>query len=145
MIAVFIGLLSWMQLARLVRAQFVSLRERDFFRAARALGAGPWTLISRHLLPHTLSPIIVFATLRIGDMILLEAGLSYLGLSVDASTTPSWGNIIYDNKSAILTEWWIPFSAGFAIVLTVVGYNLLGDGLREAFDPRREQSGPERT
>ena len=130
-----IGLMSWMGVARLVRGQFLALKEREFFQAARALGAGGGRLIFRHLLPNSLTPIIVSATLRVGNTILLEASLSYLGLGVQPPT-PSWGNIVYDTKGNLFTEWWMPLAAGLAIVVTVVGYNLLGDGLRDALDPR---------
>jgi peptide/nickel transport system permease protein len=130
-----IGLMSWMGVARLVRGQFMTLKEREFFQAARALGAGTGRLIFRHLLPNSLTPIIVSATLRVGNTILLEASLSYLGLGVQPPT-PSWGNIVYDTKGNLFTEWWMPLAAGMAIVVTVVGYNLLGDGLRDALDPR---------
>ncbi|MDA2934403.1 ABC transporter permease [Acidobacteria bacterium AH-259-D05] len=130
-----IGLMSWMGVARLVRGQFLVLKEREFFQAARALGAGSGRLIFRHLLPNSLTPIIVSATLRVGNAILLEASLSYLGLGVQPPT-PSWGNIVFDTKGNLFTEWWMPLSAGLAIVVTVVGYNLLGDGLRDALDPR---------
>ncbi len=130
-----IGLMSWMGVARLVRGQFLALKEREFFQAARALGAGAGRLIFRHLLPNSLTPIIVSATLRVGNTILLEASLSYLGLGVQPPT-PSWGNIVYDTKGNLFTEWWMPLVAGLAIVVTVVGYNLLGDGLRDALDPR---------
>ena len=132
------GVTSWMGVARLVRGQFLVLKEREFFHAARALGAGPLRLISRHLLPNALTPIIVSATLRVGNTILLEAGLSYLGLGVQPPT-PSWGNIVYETKGSLFTEWWMPLSAGVAILITVVGYNLLGDGLRDALDPRLRQ------
>ncbi len=130
-----IGLMSWMGVARLVRSQFLTLKEREFFHAARALGARTPRLIFRHLLPNALTPVIVSATLRVGNTILLEASLSYLGLGVQPPT-PSWGNIVYDTKGNLFTEWWMPLSAGLAIVITVIGYNLLGDGLRDALDPR---------
>ncbi|MCH8819304.1 MAG: ABC transporter permease [Acidobacteria bacterium] len=130
-----IGLMSWMGVARLVRGQFLVLKEREFFQAARALGAGNMRLIFRHLLPNSMTPIIISATLRVGNTILLEASLSYLGLGVQPPTA-SWGNIVYDTKGNLFTEWWMPLSAGLAIVITVVGYNLLGDGLRDALDPR---------
>ncbi len=130
-----IGLMSWMSVARLVRGQFLVLKEREFFQAARALGAGSMRLIFRHLLPNSMTPIIISATLRVGNTILLEASLSYLGLGVQPPTA-SWGNIVFDTKGNLFTEWWMPLSAGLAIVITVVGYNLLGDGLRDALDPR---------
>ena len=130
-----IGLMSWMGVARLVRGQFLVLKEREFYQAARALGAGSMRLIFRHLLPNSMTPIIISATLRVGNTILLEASLSYLGLGVQPPTA-SWGNIVFDTKGNLFTEWWMPLSAGLAIVITVVGYNLLGDGLRDALDPR---------
>ncbi len=130
-----IGVTSWMGVARLVRGEFLLLKELDFFQAARALGAGPLRLIFRHLLPNALTPIIVSSTLQVGTIILVEASLSYLGLGVQPPT-PSWGNIVYDTKGNLFTEWWLPLSAGLAIVVTVVAYNLVGDGLRDALDPR---------
>lgn len=130
-----IGVLSWPGVARLVRAEFLLLKELDFFQAARALGAGPPRLIFRHLLPNALTPIIVSSTLQVGSTILVEAALSYLGLGVQPPT-PSWGNIVYDTKGNIFTEWWMPLSAGLAITITVIAYNLFGDGLRDALDPR---------
>lgn len=133
-----IGLTSWMGVARLVRSEFLVLKALDFFQAARALGAGPVRLIFRHLLPNAMTPIIIAATLQVGSTILLEASLSYLGLGVQPPT-PSWGNIVFDTKGNIFSEWWMPLSAGTAILITVVGYNLLGDGLRDSLDPRLRQ------
>ena len=130
-----IGVTSWMGVARLVRGEFLVLKQLDFFQAARALGASPVRLILRHLLPNAMTPIIISSTLLVGGTILLEAGLSYLGLGVQPPT-PSWGNIVYDTKGNIFTEWWMPLSSGLAILVTVVAYNLLGDGLRDALDPR---------
>jgi peptide/nickel transport system permease protein len=130
-----IGLTSWMGVARLVRGEFLVLKELDYAQAARALGARPLRLIFRHLLPNAMTPVIVAATLQVGSTILLEAGLSFLGLGVQPPT-PSWGNIVYDTKGNIFSEWWLPLSAGTAILITVVGYNLVGDGLRDALDPR---------
>lgn len=133
-----IGLTSWMGVARLVRGEFLVLKELDYAQAARALGARPLRLIFRHLLPNAMTPVIVAATLQVGSTILLEAGLSFLGLGVQPPT-PSWGNIVYDTKGNIFSEWWLPLSAGTAILITVVGYNLVGDGLRDALDPRLRQ------
>jgi peptide/nickel transport system permease protein len=133
-----IGVTSWMGVARLVRGQFLVLKQCEFFHAAKALGASPFRLITRHLLPNALTPIIISATLRVGNTILLEAGLSYLGLGVQPPT-PSWGNIVFETKGSLFTEWWMPLAAGLAILVTVVGYNLLGDGLRDALDPRLRQ------
>lgn len=133
-----IGVTSWMGVARLVRGEFLVLKQLDFFQAARALGASPARLILRHLLPNAMTPVIISSTLLVGGTILLEASLSFLGLGVQPPT-PSWGNIVYDTKGNIFTEWWMPFSSGFAILTTVTAYNLLGDGLRDALDPRLRQ------
>ena len=130
-----IGLLSWPGVARLVRGEILLLKELEFFHAAKALGASGPRLIFRHLLPNALTPIIISSTLRVGTTILVEASLSYLGLGVQPPT-PSWGNIVYDTKGNIFTEWWMPLSAGLAITVTVIAYNLFGDGLRDALDPR---------
>ena len=133
-----IGVTSWMGVARLVRGEFLVLKQLDFFQAARALGAGPVRLIFKHLLPNAMTPVIISSTLLVGGTILLEASLSFLGLGVQPPTA-SWGNIVYDTKGNIFTEWWMPLSSGLAILVTVVAYNLLGDGLRDALDPRLRQ------
>ncbi|HEX7896420.1 MAG TPA: ABC transporter permease [Planctomycetota bacterium] len=133
-----IGVTSWMGVARLVRGEFLVLKQLDFFQAARALGAGPVRLIFRHLLPNAMTPIIISSTLLVGGTILLEASLSFLGLGVQPPTA-SWGNIVYDTKGNIFTEWWMPLASGLAILVTVTAYNLLGDGLRDALDPRLRQ------
>ncbi len=132
-----IGLMSWMGVARLVRGQFLVLKEREYFIAAKALGASGPRLIFKHLLPNAMTPIIVSATLRVGTTILLEASLSFLSLGVQPPE-PSWGNIVFDTKGQIFSDtlWCMPLAAGLAIVITVTGYNLLGDGLRDALDPR---------
>jgi peptide/nickel transport system permease protein len=118
-----------------VRGEILSLREREFVQAAKALGMSDMRIITRHILPNTLAPIIVFATLGIGNTILVEAGLSFLGLGVQPPT-PSWGNMISDGRDALITAWWIATFPGLAIVFTVTAFNLLGDGLRDALDPR---------
>jgi peptide/nickel transport system permease protein len=131
-----IGLLSWMGVARLVRGQILSLRERDFVSAARAIGAPNWRLIMRHLLPNALSPVIVAATLAIGDNILTESGLSYLGLGVQIPT-PSWGNSLQKALDPeVLGSPWLIVIPGLLIVITVVAFNFIGEGLRDALDPR---------
>lgn len=130
-----IGLFSWMDVARLVRGQLLALVRRDWFLAVRGLGASAPRLILRHLLPNALTPVIVFATLRIGSVILLEASLGFLGLGV-SPPTPSWGGMINESRGQIFSSWWIPLSAGLAIVVTVTAWHLLGDGLRDALDPR---------
>jgi peptide/nickel transport system permease protein len=130
-----LGLTGWEGSARIVRGQFLQLREQEFVQASRALGYSDGRIILRHILPNTLAPIIVIATLNIGNTILLEAALSFLGLGVQPPT-PSWGSMVSDGREAMITAWWISTFPGLAIVLTVVSFNLLGDGLRDALDPR---------
>jgi peptide/nickel transport system permease protein len=130
-----LGLTGWMGTARLVRGEVLSLREREFIQAARALGMGDGRIIFRHIIPNTMAPVIVSATLGIGQTILTEASLSFLGLGVQPPT-PSWGNMVADGRDALINAWWIATFPGIAIVLTVVAFNLLGDGLRDALDPR---------
>jgi peptide/nickel transport system permease protein len=134
-----LGLTSWMGIARIVRAEVLSLKEREFILAARALGLSHMRILFRHILPNSLTPIIVNATLRIGGIILLEAALSFLNIGVQAPT-PSWGNIIFEGKDYLATAWWISTFPGFAIVFVVVCFNLVGDGLRDAFDPMLKES-----
>lgn len=135
LVVIVLGLTGWMGTARLVRGEVLSLREREFVQAARALGMGDWRIIFRHIIPNTMAPVIVSATLGIGQTILTEASLSFLGLGVQPPT-PSWGNMVADGRDALITAWWIATFPGIAIVLTVVAFNLLGDGLRDALDPR---------
>lgn len=134
-IMVIIGLTNWMGVARLVRAEFLSLREREFVMAARALGASDARLIWRHLLPNALTPVMVSATLGIAGAILTESALSFLGLGVQPPT-PSWGNILTMGQDNIEIAWWLSVFPGLAILVTVMSYNLLGEGIREAIDPR---------
>jgi peptide/nickel transport system permease protein len=136
LIVLLLGATGWMATARLVRGQVLSLRSKDFVRAAEALGAGDRRIVFRHLLPNTLTVIIVSATLRIGGIILTEAALSFLGLGVPPPT-PSWGQMIFEGREALLAAWWVSAFPGLVIAVTVIGYNLLGDGLRDAFDPRQ--------
>jgi len=130
-----IGVTGWMGVCRLVRAEFLSLRERDFVVAARALGAGDARLIFRHILPNAMAPVLVAAVLGVAGAILTESGLSFLGLGVQPPT-PSWGNILTAGKDNIDVAWWLSFFPGLAITLTMLGYNMLGEGLRDALDPR---------
>ena len=132
-----IGLTGWFGTSRLVRAEVLALREREFVAAARAVGAGPTRVIFRHVLPNAAAPIIVSAALGIGNVILLEAGLSYLGLGVP-SPLPSWGSIIYDGQPYIATAPWTAGFPGLAIAFVVLALNAVGDGLRDALDPRKE-------
>jgi peptide/nickel transport system permease protein len=133
-----IGLTSWMGVARLVRAEFLSLREREFVTAARALGAGDSRLILRHMLPNALAPVMVSATLGVAGAILTESALSFLGLGVQPPT-PSWGNILTAGKDNLEIAWWLSVFPGLAILVTVMSYNLLGEGIREAIDPRLKE------
>ncbi len=130
-----LGLTQWPSTARIVRGEVLSLREREFVTAARALGFGRWRIILRHLVPNVLAPVIVAATLGIGNTIVLEAGLSFLGLGV-APPTPTWGNMVADGRETLIGAWWVATFPGLTIVVTVLAFNLLGDGLRDALDPR---------
>ncbi len=130
-----IGVTGWMDVARLVRAEFLSLKERDFVESARALGVSNKRLIFRHILPNALSPVFVAATFGVAGAILTESGLSFLGLGVQPPD-PSWGNILTSGKDNIEVAWWLSLYPGLAILVTVLSYNLIGEGLRDALDPR---------
>jgi peptide/nickel transport system permease protein len=134
-IMIIIGLTSWMGVARLVRAEFLSLRERDFVLAAQAIGARDLRIIFRHILPNAISPVLVSATLGVAGAILTESALSFLGIGVQPPT-PSWGNMLIAGKQTLGTAWWLSVFPGLAILITVLGYNLLGEGVRDAMDPR---------
>lgn len=130
-----IGLTSWMGAARLVRAETLSLKERDFVAAAKAQGAGNMRIIFRHILPNALAPVLVWATLGVAGAILVESSLSFLGIGVQPPT-PSWGNILTAGKDNIEFAWWLSVYPGLAILVTVLGYYLLGEGIQDAADPR---------
>ena len=134
-IMIIIGLTGWMGVARLVRAEVLTLREREFVLAARGLGASDLRIIVRHILPNALSPVLVTATLGVAGAILTESALSFLGIGVQPPT-PSWGNILTAGKDYIEFAWWLSLFPGLAILITVLAYNLLGEGLRDALDPR---------
>ncbi len=134
-IMVVIGITGWMGIARLVRAEFLSLREREFVLSARALGASDARIIFRHILPNSMAPILVSATLGVAGAILTESALSFLGIGVQPPT-PSWGNILTAGKDNIEIAWWLSLYPGLAILITVLGYNLLGEGIRDSLDPR---------
>jgi peptide/nickel transport system permease protein len=134
-ITIVIGILSWMGVSRLVRANVLSLAQQDFVLAARAIGVGPGTILVRHILPNTLAPVVVAATLGVGQAIILEASLSFLGLGVQPPTA-TWGNMLYRAQSYLVTAPWIAFFPGMLILITVLCVNFVGDGLRDAFDPR---------
>jgi len=131
-----IALTSWMSTARLVRGEFLRVKVQDFVTAARALGASHLRVIVRHLLPNTLAVIIVQATLFLSFAILLEATLSFLGLGTQPPT-PSWGGMLADGRVDMQIAWWQTVFPGLAIFITVMAFNLVGDGLRDAFDPRQ--------
>ncbi len=131
-----IGVSSWPGAARLIRGQFLHIRGQEFVTAARSIGATPFQIMMRHVFPNTLAIIIVEATLWLSYAILLEASLSYLGLGVQIPT-PSWGNMLQDGQRELLFgAWWLTVFPGLAIFLTVLAFNLMGDGLRDALDPR---------
>jgi peptide/nickel transport system permease protein len=127
---------GWFAVSRLVRAETLALREREFIVAARALGASPMRILVRHVLPNVAAPALVAATLGIANVILLEAGLSYLGIGVRPPTA-SWGAIIQDGAERVSDLWWLTLFPGLAILVTVFACNALGDALRDAFDPRQ--------
>ena len=134
-IMVVIGVTSWMDVARLVRAEFLTLKHRDFVLASKSAGAGNMRLIFKEILPNALSPVFVAATLGVAGAILTESALSFLGLGVQPPH-PSWGNILTSGKDNIETAWWLSLYPGLAILITVLSYNLVGEGLRDALDPR---------
>jgi peptide/nickel transport system permease protein len=134
-----IGLTGWMGVARLVRAEFLTLREREFVVWSRSIGAGGFRIIWRHILPNAMAPVLVAMTLGIPAAILTESGLSFLGLGVQPPYA-TWGNILNEGKDAIELAWWLSLYPGLAILVTVLSYNLLGEGIRDALDPRLRQA-----
>jgi peptide/nickel transport system permease protein len=136
-IMIVIGLTSWMGVTRLVRAEFLSLRKREYVLASEMMGASDIKIIINHLLPNSMTPIIVSSVLGIASAVLIESGLSFLGLGVQAPTA-SWGNILTDGKEYIQFAWWLSLFPGLAILITVLGYNLLGEGLRDLLDPKNK-------
>ncbi|RJQ44747.1 MAG: ABC transporter permease [Nitrospiraceae bacterium] len=139
-IMIVIGLTSWMGVARLVRAEFLSLKEREYILAAKALGAGDARIIFRHMMINSLAPVFISAVLGVAAAILVESALSFLGLGVQPPT-PSWGNILTLGKDNIEIAWWLSVFPGIAILIAVLSYNLVGEGLRDALDPRLRGSG----
>ncbi len=137
-IMIIIGLTSWMGVARLVRAEALTLKHRDFVRAARLAGAGSARILATHILPNAAAPVLVSATLGIAGAILTESSLSFLGLGVQPPT-PSWGNMLLEGKEVLEIAPWLSVFPGLAILFTVLGYNLLGESLRDILDPRLRQ------
>ncbi|MDA8078253.1 MAG: ABC transporter permease [Nitrospiraceae bacterium] len=134
-IMIVIGLTHWMGVARLVRAEFLSLKEREFVLAARAIGASDLRIIFRHVMINSLAPVLISAVLGIAGAVLVESSLSFLGIGVQPPT-PSWGNILTLGKDNMEIAWWLSVFPGLAILITVLGYNLLGEGIRDSIDPR---------
>ena len=134
-LAVVIAAVSWMRLARLVRAEMLTLRQREWVESARITGASDWRILIRHLLPHTAPLVIVWATLTVPSFIIAEATLSFLGLGIHVPT-PSWGNMLNDAQKYLTQTWTLAFIPGVMIYVTVLSINLLGQGLRDAFDPK---------
>ncbi len=134
-IMVVIGVTSWMGVTRLVRAEFLSIRERDFVQAAISQGAGDLRIIFNHILPNSMAPVLVAATLGVASAVLIESSLSFLGIGVQPPD-PSWGNMLTEGKDNIEIAWWLSVFPGLAILITVMGYNLLGEGIRDSLDPR---------
>ena len=134
-IMIVIGITGWMGVARLIRAEVLSLKGREFILASKSVGAGDFVIIIRHILPNAMAPVLVAATLGVAGAILTESALSFLGIGVQPPT-PSWGNILTSGKDNIEIAWWLSVFPGLAILITVLGYNLLGEGIRDAIDPR---------
>jgi peptide/nickel transport system permease protein len=137
-IMVIIGATGWMGIARLVRAQVLTLKERDFVSAAKVMGAEDSWIMLRHLIPNAIGPVLVSATLGIGGAILTESALSFLGIGVQPPT-PSWGNILMDGRSTLGVAWWLTVFPGLFILFTVLSYNILGEALRDMFEPRLKE------
>lgn len=133
-IVLFMMLSQWVQYARLVRGMVLSVREREFVQAARAFGVADWAMMRHHILPHVMGPVIILMTLNVANNILLESSLTFLGLGVDP-LIPSWGGMLADGRTYMQTAWWVSVFPGLAIMLTVLGLNLLGDWLRDRLDP----------
>ncbi|MFL6261488.1 MAG: ABC transporter permease [Thermoanaerobaculia bacterium] len=139
-IVALMGSTGWMGISRLLRAELLGLKSRDFVTAARALGQHPLAILWRHLLPNAWTPVVIRATLLTGELILLESSLSFLGLGIQPPT-PSWGNLISEGHDVLIQAWWIATFPGVAIAVTVIAFNLLADGLRDLLDPRAQSEG----
>ncbi len=133
-----IGLLGWASFARIFRGSILSIKNKEYIEAARALGASNYRIITKHIFPNAFAPIIVYATMNVGTAIIVEAALSFLGIGVQPPT-PAWGKMLSEALDYIDVAPWMMIFPGLAIVLTVLGFVLLGDGLRDAFDPKMKQ------
>lgn len=131
-----LALVIWPFVARLVRSQVLAIRESEYIAAARLVGVSDFGIMFRHILPNILTPLVVFGTLGIANVILQEAALSFLGLGSIERSTPSWGRMLNDSRAFIRSAWWMPFFPGITILIAVLGFNLVGDGLRDALDVR---------
>jgi peptide/nickel transport system permease protein len=134
-VALIIGLTAWMEVARIVHAQVLALKEQDFILAAQLLGLPRWQIVLRHILPNTMAPILVAATLNIANAILLESYISFLGYGIQPPTA-SWGNMLNNAQSDFALDPWLAIFPGIMITLAVMSFNFIGDGLRDALDPR---------
>jgi peptide/nickel transport system permease protein len=137
-VVVAIAVILWARYARVIRGQVLTLMELDFIAQARIAGAGAWRIITRHLVPNTLNTLVVLVTLQIGYVIIVEASLSFLGAGIPPPT-PAWGSMIAEGRDFVTTAWWVSFFPGFAILLVVLAFNLLGDWLRDTLDPKLRQ------
>jgi peptide/nickel transport system permease protein len=140
LILILLALLSWSPFVRNVRAEVMSLKQRDYVNMARVSGASDWRILMRHLLPGVTNTIVVIATLRVGGLILTEASLSFLGIGIPPPT-PAWGLMVAEGRQWLTTAWWISFFPGLAIFLVVMSLNFFGDWLRDRLDPRLRQIG----
>ena len=138
-IMIVIGLTSWMGVARLVRAEVLSLKERDFVKAAKLYRAGAFRIIFKHLIPNAFAPILVSASLGLGQAVLIESALSFLGIGVQPPT-PSWGNMLIEGKDTLGVAWWLSVFPGLAILITVLAFTLFGEFLQDALNPRNKNS-----
>jgi peptide/nickel transport system permease protein len=137
-VVVAISVILWARYARVIRGQVLTLMQLDFIAQARIAGAGAWRIITRHLFPNTLNTLVVLLTLQIGYVIILEASLSFLGAGIPPPT-PAWGSMIAEGREFVTSAWWVSMFPGLAILLVVLAFNLLGDWLRDTFDPKLRQ------
>jgi peptide/nickel transport system permease protein len=134
-LVVLLSLVGWVSFSRVVRADVLSVKEREYVQAAKGIGARGWYVALKHVLPNVLSPVIVLWTVLIGQIIIIESSLSFLGLGIQPPT-PSWGSMLSDGRTYLASAWWLGTFPGFAILITVLAVNVVGDALRDALDPR---------